>query len=244
MAAIHEPMSSGATAETISSLAQLFEARLGGMMLVRLGMSELVERFKQEEHQLAVSLKTILQLRDEERQAFRAQLDSAHAYAHQLEAQLLEAQRLRSESLAAVSAAHAAPPPSAPVASAVASAVEDEIAAPLPAPAPAARAPARAEEVPALPGVGGPAEWREYPHPADPAMLPPMAAADQPAGLATGLAAGGNGAAEGADQLGYLARVQQLQQRLAQERRAHPSAKPGHKSPSIIAASALGPNPA
>ena len=90
-----EPMSSGATAETISSLAQLFEARLGGMMLVRLGMSELVERFKQEEHQLAVSLKTILQLRDEERQAFKAQLDSAHAYAHQHEAQLLEAQRLR-----------------------------------------------------------------------------------------------------------------------------------------------------
>jgi len=238
-----EPMSSGATAETISSLAQLFEARLGGMMLVRLGMSELVERFKQEEHQLAVSLKTILQLRDEERQAFKAQLDSAHAYAHQLEAQLLEAQRLRSESLAAVSAAHAAPPPSAPAASATASAVEDESAAPLPAAAPAARAPARAEEGAALPGVGGPAEWREYPHPADPAM-----AADEPADLATGLAADGNGAADafdqGTDQLGYLARVQQLQQRLAQERRAHPAAKAGHKSPPVIAASALGPNPA
>ena len=63
-------------------------------MLVRLGLTELVERFKQEEHALATSLKTILQLRDEERKAFRAQLDSATAYARQLEAQLKEAREL------------------------------------------------------------------------------------------------------------------------------------------------------
>ena len=67
------------------------------MMLVRIGLVELVERFKQEEHALAMSLKTILQLRDEERNAFKAQLESAHAYSHQLEAQLLETQRRKNE---------------------------------------------------------------------------------------------------------------------------------------------------
>ena len=64
------------------------------MMLVRLGLTELVEHFKQEEHALAKSLKTILQLRDEERKAYRAQLDSAAAYARQLEAQLQEARHI------------------------------------------------------------------------------------------------------------------------------------------------------
>ena len=79
--------------EVIDMLSQLFEERLGGMMLVRLGLTELVERFKQEEHALAMSLKTILQLRDRERVAFRAQLEEANAYARQLEAQLHEARR-------------------------------------------------------------------------------------------------------------------------------------------------------
>ena len=51
----------------VDQLATLFEERLGGMMLVRLGLQDLVERFKLEEHALATSLKTILQLRDEER---------------------------------------------------------------------------------------------------------------------------------------------------------------------------------
>ena len=81
----------------IDTLSQLFEERLGGMMLVRLGLTDLVERFKQEEHALAISLKTILRLRDEERNAFHAQLDSAHAYARQLEAQLHEAHRLAAQ---------------------------------------------------------------------------------------------------------------------------------------------------
>ena len=49
----------------IDQLATLFEERLGGMMLVQLGLQDLVERFKQE-GALATSLKTILQLRDEE----------------------------------------------------------------------------------------------------------------------------------------------------------------------------------
>lgn len=104
-------------AGVVDALAQLFEERLGGMMLVRLGLTELLERFKQEEHALATSLKTILQLRDEERNAYRAQLDSAHAYTRQLEAQLHEAQRLRSEALAAT-----APPPMAPLPSSQAAA--------------------------------------------------------------------------------------------------------------------------
>ena len=39
------------------------------------------------------------ELRDEERNAFRAQLESAHAYAHQLEAQLMEAKRLRGDAI-------------------------------------------------------------------------------------------------------------------------------------------------
>ena len=60
----------------------------GSTLTVAKVIARAVERFKQEEHQLAISLKTILQLRDEERNAFRAQLDSAHAYARQLEAQL------------------------------------------------------------------------------------------------------------------------------------------------------------
>jgi hypothetical protein len=81
-------------ADVIDTLAHLFEERLGGMMLVRLGLTELVEHFKQEEHALAKSLKTILQLRDEERKAYRAQLDSAAAYARQLEAQLQEARHI------------------------------------------------------------------------------------------------------------------------------------------------------
>ena len=39
----------------VDALAQLFEERLGGMMLVRLGLMDLVERFKQEEPPLTQS---------------------------------------------------------------------------------------------------------------------------------------------------------------------------------------------
>ena len=72
----------------VQGLSSLFEERLGGMMLVRLGLTDLVEKFKQEEHALAISLKTILQLRDQEHAAFRAQLAAAHAYARELEIRL------------------------------------------------------------------------------------------------------------------------------------------------------------
>ena len=68
----------------IDHLANIFEERLGGMMLVRLGLMDLIERFKQEEHHLATSLKTILQLRDEERNTMRAQLSQANQYARHL----------------------------------------------------------------------------------------------------------------------------------------------------------------
>ena len=94
MDVLHDNTPGGAIVDT---LAALFEERLGGLMLLRLAMTETVERFKQEEHQLATSLKTILQLRDEERAAWRAQLESANAYARQLEAQLQEAHRIRNE---------------------------------------------------------------------------------------------------------------------------------------------------
>ena len=62
-----------------NSLAQLMEARLGGMMLVRIGWSN-SSADSQEERALAMSLKTILQLRDEERNA-KAQLESARVFA-------------------------------------------------------------------------------------------------------------------------------------------------------------------
>ena len=68
-------------------------------MLVRLAVTDAVERFKQEEHSLAMSLKQILVLRDEERNAWRAQLESAHAYTRQLEAQLQESHRIRNQGL-------------------------------------------------------------------------------------------------------------------------------------------------
>ena len=97
-------------ATTVDALATLLEDRLGGLMLVRIGLVELVERFKKEEHALATSLKTILQLRDEERNAFRAQLDAAHAYTRQLEAQLLEEQRLRSQNWESQAAVSPTPP--------------------------------------------------------------------------------------------------------------------------------------
>ena len=57
-------------------------------MLVRLELTDLVERFKREEHALATSLRAILQLRDSERNAFEAQLSSARSYVNQLEYEL------------------------------------------------------------------------------------------------------------------------------------------------------------
>ena len=73
---------------TESALSSLVEDRLGGVMLVRLELTALLERLKHEEHALATSLKSILMLRDQERAAFEVQLDTAKNYALQLEARL------------------------------------------------------------------------------------------------------------------------------------------------------------
>ena len=240
-------MAAAATApasNTIDSLAQLMEARLGGMMLVRIGLVELVERFKQEEHALAMSLKTILQLRDEERNAFKAQLESAHAYSHQLEAQLLETQRLRNEAIAA--AAVLQPPP------------------PLPMPPPPPAEPVYVEpvqlETRSVEEVAAQLQHQDDGKPQigdDGMVMVPMGAAPPPAGHLGGAnryaVIGGNayrhgaempsapdyaapqpytstgvvnedGAALAPDQVGgYLQRVEQLQQRLAKERISLPA---------------------
>ena len=53
-----------------AELSSLFERRLGGLMLVRLELTDVLEKFKREEHALATSLRGILQLRDQERTGF------------------------------------------------------------------------------------------------------------------------------------------------------------------------------
>ena len=69
-------------------LSSLFERRLGGLMLVRLELTDLLEKFKREEHALATSLRGILQLRDQERTSFEARLSRSQAYAKKLEYEL------------------------------------------------------------------------------------------------------------------------------------------------------------
>ena len=98
-----------ASVPVVSALADMFESRLGGMMLLRLELTDLLERFAREESELAASLQQILRLRDQEAADYRAQLDEAHAYAHQLELRL---QHTRRCSMAAANAvgAHGAPP--------------------------------------------------------------------------------------------------------------------------------------
>ena len=98
-----------ASVPVVSALADMFESRLGGMMLLRLELTDLLERFAREESELAASLQQILRLRDQEAADHRAQLDEAHAYAHQLELRL---QHTRRCSMAAANAvgAHGAPP--------------------------------------------------------------------------------------------------------------------------------------
>jgi hypothetical protein len=215
--------------QSVDALAQLMEARLGGMMLVRIGLAELIERFKQEEHALAMSLKAILTLRDEERNVFRAQLDSAHAYAHQLEAQLVEAQRLRGEAFAAAAAA----PPlggAAPAQEAVAPAgtTSEEPAHEVPAALPSV------EDVAAR--LNSQAGTSDFTRPTEassgaPAALPVSAAGGRGSSASGALppaAADAERASEApsADAVSYLARVEQLQQRLARERSSLPVASP------------------
>ena len=248
-----------------ATLAQLLEERLGGMMLVRIGLTELLERFKQEEHALATSLKAILQLRDEERTALRAQLDSAHSYAHQLEAQLLEAQRLRSE---AVAAAQAAALQAATAAAATAAAAQpprvaappevvvEEAPAPAMPPPPASRPIGAAEpaDASALPSVetvaarvlsgGSAAELHNVHRPA------PLKAAEGVGGdfgVSSGLGGGGRlpsvlapgGAIDRIEARHESANessaLRQLQQRLANERRSLPVSRPSHP-PALLAA--------
>jgi hypothetical protein len=81
---------------SVDELADLLERRLGGVMLVRLELCELLERLKLEEGELAELLRSILQLRDKERAGCNAQLAEARAYARQLETELA---RLRASSL-------------------------------------------------------------------------------------------------------------------------------------------------
>lgn len=71
-------------------LASLFERRLGGLMVVRLELTDLLDRFKREEHALATSLRAILQLRDKERANFEARIERSEAYARRLEDELLK----------------------------------------------------------------------------------------------------------------------------------------------------------
>lgn len=77
----------GATT-SVDELADLLERRLGGVMLVRLELSELLERLKLEEGELTELLRAILQLRDKERAGWSAQLVEARSYARQLETEL------------------------------------------------------------------------------------------------------------------------------------------------------------
>lgn len=69
-------------------------------MLVRLELCELHERLQLEEGELTTLLRSILQLRDQERAGWNAQLDEARAYARELEAEL---SRVRASSLPVVS---------------------------------------------------------------------------------------------------------------------------------------------
>lgn len=71
-------------------LASLFERRLGGLMVVRLELTDLLDRFKREEHALATSLRAILQLRDKECSNFEARIERSEAYARRLEDELLK----------------------------------------------------------------------------------------------------------------------------------------------------------
>ena len=71
-----------------AELSSLFERRLGGLMLVRLELTDVLEKFKREEHALATSLRGILQLRDQERTSFEARLSRSQAYAKKLEYEL------------------------------------------------------------------------------------------------------------------------------------------------------------
>jgi hypothetical protein len=72
----------------MAELAALVEERLGGVMLIRLELTTLLERLKHEEHALATSMKSILMWRDQERAAYEAQLEAVNNYARQLESQL------------------------------------------------------------------------------------------------------------------------------------------------------------
>lgn len=94
-------------------LENAFEERLGGIMLIRLELTDLVERLKQEEHALATTLKTVLQQRDVERAAFRKQLDEVQSYANGLEAQLKLEREGRGSDLAAAGSAREQSPASA-----------------------------------------------------------------------------------------------------------------------------------
>ena len=114
--------------ETVEAeLSSLFERRLGGLMLVRLELTDVLEKFKREEHALATSLRGILQLRDQERTSFETRLSRWQAYAQKLEYELSSrglplpaaptspfvAEARPASSLGASAAATAAEPPAA-----------------------------------------------------------------------------------------------------------------------------------
>lgn len=74
----------------VDQLVDLFERRLGGFMLVRLELAELLERLTVEESELATLLQSILHLRDKERAQWNQKLAEARAYARQLELELAQ----------------------------------------------------------------------------------------------------------------------------------------------------------
>ena len=67
--------------ETVEAeLSSLFERRLGGLMLVRLELTDVLEKFKREEHALATSLRGILQLRDRVCKAGDVKIGTLHHF--------------------------------------------------------------------------------------------------------------------------------------------------------------------
>ncbi|KAL1520358.1 hypothetical protein AB1Y20_021948 [Prymnesium parvum] len=215
-----------------AQLTALLEERLGGMMLIRLELSELVERLKHEEHALATSLKSILALREREREAFARQLEAAQVYARQLEAQLrsqghdvaappapphaAEAQR---HPTPADPAGRGAPPAARPAGSpqAAHAALPPAAHAALPPAAYAALPPAAHASLP-------PAAYAASP-PAAASLAAPQAIAELPAELSLAPPAGRPS----------IHAAQQLQLRLAKER--------SHIVPRPAARSAAGPPP-
>ena len=70
----HSPNADNAATQ----LAALFEERLGAIMLLRLELTELLQRLTSEEHELAASLRTVLRVRDQERSAMATKLHAAN----------------------------------------------------------------------------------------------------------------------------------------------------------------------